>query len=107
MRGILIKRECLVNKSSFLIMPDVSEWNALCARCKSVYEKYGSTPIPTTLSDDPCQVFLETRVDENAGRFVVFILWLKKQHFLFGWYALIPKNHPQIFDKCLIQLSLL
>ena len=34
MRGILIKRECFVNKSSFLIMPDLSEWNALCKRCE-------------------------------------------------------------------------
>ena len=77
------------------------------ASIASVYNKYGSTPIPTTLSDDPCQVLLEMRVDENVGRFVVFILWLKKQPFLFGWYALIRKNHPQIVDKCLIRLSLL
>ena len=88
-------------------MPDVSEWNALCARCESVYEKYGSTPIPTTLSDDPCQVFLNTNADEHVGRFVVFILWLKKQPFSFGWYALIRKNHPDLFDNCLIRLSLL
>ena len=88
-------------------MPDVSEWNALCARCESVYEKYGSTPIPTTLSDDPCQVFLDRNVDEHVGRFVVFILWLKKQPFSFGWYALIRKNHSDLFDKCLIRLSLL
>ena len=56
MRGILIilmiKRVCFVNKSSFLIMPDLSEWNALCERCESVYDKYGSTPIPTILSED-------------------------------------------------------
>ena len=88
-------------------MPDVSEWNALCARCESVYEKFGSTPIPTTLSDDPCQVFLDMNVDEHVGRFVVFILWLKKQPFSFGWYALIRKNHSDLFDKCLIRLSLL
>ena len=88
-------------------MPDVNEWNALCARCESVYEKFGSTPIPTTLSDDPCQVFLDTHVDEHVGRFVVFILWLKKQPFSFGWYALIRKNHSDLFDKCLIRLSLL
>ena len=44
MRGILIKKECFVNKSSFFTnMPDVSEWNALCERCESVYDKYGST----------------------------------------------------------------
>ena len=88
-------------------MPDLSEWNALCARCESVYEKYGSTPIPTPLSDDPSQVFLQTGVDEHVRRFVVFILWLKKQPFSFVWYALVRKNHPDIFDRCLIQLSLL
>ena len=74
-------------------MPDLSERNALCARCESVYKKYGTTPIPTNLSDDPCQVFLETGVDENVGRFVVFISWLKKQPFSFGCYAFIRKNH--------------
>ena len=50
-------------------MPNLSEWNTLCERCESVYDVYGSTPIPNTLSDDPCQVFLETRVDENKNRF--------------------------------------
>ena len=78
-----------------------------CANVVRVYDKYGNTPIPTTLSDDPCQVFLETCVDDNVGRFVVFILWLKKQPFSFGWYALIRKNHPDLFDRCLIRLSLL
>ena len=88
-------------------MLDLSEWNALCVRCESVYEKYSSTPIPDTLSDNPCQVFLDTHVDGHVGRFVVFILWLKKQPFSFGWYNVIRKNHPELFDKCLIQLSLL
>ena len=44
-------------------MCDVSTWNALCARCGEVYEKYGSSPIPTTLSDNPHQVFLDIHVD--------------------------------------------
>ena len=88
-------------------MPDLSEWHALCEHCESVYDKYRTTPIPTTLSDDSCRVFLETGVDQNVGRFVVFILWLKKQPFSFGWYALIRKNHPDLFDRSLIRLSLL
>ena len=79
----------------------------LCERCESVCDKYGTTPIPTTLSEDPNQVFLETRVDDNVGRFMVFILLLKKQPFALGWYALIRKNHPDLFDRCLIRLSLL
>ena len=88
-------------------MPDLSEWNALCVRCERVYEKYRTAPILTTLSDDPCRVFLETRVKQNVGRFVVFILWLKKQPFSFGWYTLIRKNHAKLFNECLIQLSLM
>ena len=43
-------------------MPDLTEWNALCARCESVYDQYGHIPIPTFLSDDPCAVFLATDV---------------------------------------------
>lgn len=88
-------------------MPDVTEWNALCARCESVYDQYGSTPIPELLSDDPCAVFLDTHVEANVGRFVVFILWLKKQPFSFGWYALLRKNHSELFQTCLVRLSLL
>ena len=88
-------------------MCDVSTWNALCARCGEVYDKYGSFPIPTTLSDNPHQVFLSTHVEVNVGRFVAFILWLKQQPFAFGWYKCIRRNHPAVFEDCLIQLSFL
>ena len=88
-------------------MCDVSTWNALCERCEEVYEKHGSYPIPTTLSDNPHQVFLDTHVEVNVGRFVVFILWLKQQPFAFGWYELIRRNHPDVFEDCVIQLSFL
>ena len=88
-------------------MCDVSTWNALCARCGEVYEKYGSCPIPTTLSDNPHQVFLDTHVKVNVGRFVAFILWLKQQPFAFGWYKFIRRNHPAVFEECLVELSFL
>ena len=87
-------------------MPDLTEWNALCARCESVYDQYGHEPIPTFLSDDPCAVFAATDVTQNVGRFVVFILWLKKQPFSFGWYALLRKTYPDLFRECLVRLSL-
>ena len=79
-------------------MCDVTAWNALCKWCGEVYEKYGSCPIPTTLSDNPHQVFLDTHVEVNVGRFVAFA---------FGWYELICQNHPAVFEECLIQLSFL
>ena len=63
-------------------------------------------PFPPFFSDDPCKVFLETNVEKNSGRFVVFILWLKKQPFSFGWYALIRKNYSKFFEDCLVKLSL-
>ena len=88
-------------------MPDLTEWNALCARCESVYDQYGSEPIPAFLSDDPCAVFEATDVQQNVGRFVVFILWLKKQPFSFRWYVLLRKNHPDLFRDCLVRLSFL
>ena len=87
-------------------MPDLTEWNALCARCESVYDQYGGEPIPSFLSDDPWAVFLATDVKQNVGRFVVFILWLKKQPFSFGRYALLRKTHPDLFRDCLVRLSL-
>ena len=108
-RGIRVGlNRCVnLNKRSFFEMPDLTEWNALCARCESVYDQYGPEPIPTFLSDDPCAVFAATDVAQNVGRFVVFILWLKKQPFSFGWYALLRKTYPDLFQECLVRLSLL
>ena len=48
-------------------MPELTEWNALCARCESVYDQYGHEPIPTFLSDDPCAVFLATDVKQDSN----------------------------------------
>ena len=102
-----LNRVVIMNKDHFFAMPDLTEWNALCARCESVYDQYGSEPIPAFLSDDPCAVFEATDVKQNVGRFVVFILWLKKQPFSFGWYVLLRKNHPDLFRDCLVRLSFL
>ena len=90
-------------------MSGVNEWNALCLHCENVYERYGHgcPPIPTTLSDDPCQVFVDMHVEMNVGHFVAFILWLKLQPFAFGWYTLICRNHPELFRNSLCKLSFL
>ena len=50
----------------------MSAWNALCERCREVYENNtGLPPIPTTLSDDPHRVFPDTHVEVNVGLYIV------------------------------------
>ena len=73
MRGpILIKYVMHLSiKFIFMIMPDLSEWNALCVHCESVYDKYGSTPIPEFLSDDPCRVFFENSRGGKRDLYIV------------------------------------
>ena len=52
-------------------------WTTLCRRCERVYQRYreGYCIIPSEPADDTN----DTNVEENVMRFVVYILWLKRQ----------------------------
>ena len=61
-------------------MADRWSWMTLCRRCERVYHRYrgGSCEIPSEI-DNPLETFDDTNVEENVMRFVVYILWLKRQ----------------------------
>ena len=61
-------------------MSDHWSWMALCRKCERVYHRYGegSCEIPSEIAD-PLETFDDTNVEENVMRFVVYILWLKRQ----------------------------
>ena len=59
----------------------------LGCRCERVYHRYveGCDEIPTEPAD-PLETFDDTNVEENVMRFVVYILWLKRQSNSFEKY---------------------
>ena len=61
-------------------MSDRWSWITLCHRCERVYQRYGegSCEIPSEPAD-PLETFDDTNVEENVMRFVVYILWLKRE----------------------------
>ena len=81
---------------------------SLCERCELLYAKYEKKyPIPSLLGFDPEQVFLETHVEEDVWRFVVFILWLKRQPMPIAWYSIIRREHPELIRQAPCRLSTL
>ena len=61
-------------------MADRWSWMGLCRKCQRVYHRYGegSCEIPSEIAD-PLETFDDTNVEKNVMRFVVYILWLKRQ----------------------------
>ena len=83
-----------------------SAWYSLCERCEVLYAEYENKyPIPSLVGFDPEQVFLETHVEEDVWRFVVFILWLKPMSI--AWYSIIRREHPELIRQALCRLSTL
>ena len=58
-------------------MSDRWGWARLCCKCERVYALYGTNEIPTDI-DDCLEVFDATDISKNVMRFVVYILWLKR-----------------------------
>ena len=85
-----------------------SAWYSLCERCELLYAKYGEKyPIPSLIGQNPEQEFLDSHVEENVWRFVVFRLWLKRQPMPIGWYAIIKREHPELIRQSLCRLATL
>ena len=68
-------------------MSDRWGWMTLGRRCERVYRRYGegSGEIPLEPAD-PLETFDDTNVEESVMRFVVYILWLKRQSNSFEKY---------------------
>ena len=78
----------------------------LSRRCERVYHRYakeGSDEIPTE-PDDPLETFDDTNVEENVMRFVVYILWLKRQSNSFEKYLRVRDERWDLWRSCVSKL---
>ena len=83
-------------------------WSRLCERCEQIVNKYGKDIVlPTEPHNDPLEVFKDTDVHKNVFRFVVFILWLKRQPNLFEWFLTIRERYPDLWRHCLYRMATL
>lgn len=64
-----------------------------------------SNDIPKEVGTDPVAVFDETAVEENCGRFAVYILWLKQQPNSFEGFCRLLKERKSIIDKSHTKLN--
>jgi len=80
-------------------------WTTLCYKCASVYARYGQgEPIPYDLSDSPLEVFDYTDVEPNVMRFLVYILWLKRQPDSFKKYLEVREQRFELWRQCVYKL---
>ena len=86
-------------------MNDRRCWTALCSKCTDVYERYGrGEPIPNYFSESPLDVFDFTNVEPNVMRFVVYILWLKRQPDSFKKYLEVREQRLELWRQCVYRL---
>ena len=86
-------------------MSDRWSWMTLSRRCERVYHRYGegSGEIPTEPAD-PLETFDDTNVEENVMRFVVYILWLKRQSNSFEKYLRVRDERWDLWRSCVYKL---
>ena len=86
-------------------MADRLSWFTLCSKCTRVYARYGDdTPIPDYTCDSPLEVLNETNVSVNVMRFVVYILWLKRQPDSFKKYLDVREQRFELWRECVYKL---
>ena len=84
-------------------MSDGRSWTRLCCKCERAYARYGTDEIPTDI-DDPLEVFDATDVSKNVMRFVVYILWLKRQPNSFEEYLCVRELRFDQWRDCVYKL---
>ena len=83
-------------------------WSRLCERCEQIVNKYGNDIVlPTEPHNDPLEVLKDTEIHKNVFRFVVFILWLKRQPNSFEWFLTIRERYPDLWRQCLYRMATL
>ena len=78
-------------------------WARLCCKCERVYALYGTNEIPTDI-DDCLEVFDATDIGKNVMRFVVYILWLKRQPNSLKEYLRVRELHFDLWRDCAYKL---
>ena len=81
-------------------MSDRWSWIRLCYKCERVYARYGTDAIRRDI-DDPLEVFDATDVSKNVMRFVVYILWLKRQPNSFEEHLRVRERRFDLWRDCL------
>ena len=84
-------------------MSDRWSWVRLCSKCERVFAAYGEGDIPSS-EFDPLEVFDETNVEKNVMRFVVYIMWLKRQPDSFEKYLRVRDSRYELWRICVHKL---
>lgn len=83
-------------------------WHALCRRCHALLDRQPALlravhALPT--DEDPWHVFRATEVDKNAGRFIVFLVWLSRRSDAYRHYRRLILHHPDSCVPSLLRLA--
>lgn len=65
--------------------------------CECFYQKHEGerVPIPDFSEElNPLEVFEETHVEVNFGRWAAFVMWLQQHPTPWRWFRIIQKTHP-------------
>lgn len=82
-------------------------WNRLCCKCERLVDKYGGKDEIPLDPDDPLEVFDDTNVENNVMRFVVYILWLKRQPDSFEKYLRVSQSRFDLWRSSVYKVWLL
>jgi len=86
-------------------MADESGWKALCAKCDQIYKRYGEgREIPSDPGNGPLVEFDGVRVKDHVFRFVIYILWFKKQPDSLQKYRTVRAERYDLFKESIYQL---
>ena len=83
-------------------------WVALGEKCERLWgrtELYLDVHPPASAEVE--EVFEETDMSGNWGRFVAFIMWLKRRPRAFEWYVTLRRQHPETWTQGLCRLAVL
>jgi len=83
---------------------DLVQWKSHQYLCERLYEQQEGEriPIPPYFEDEkPLTVFIDTHVQVNLYRWVVFVLWLKSYPNAWTWFRIIQKTHPSSIPSLL------
>ena len=83
-------------------------WVALGEKCERLWARaeLSLDELPPA-SAEVEDVFEETDVSGNWGRFVAFIMWLKRRPRAFEWYVALRRQHPETWTQGLCRLAVL
>ena len=90
-------------------------WEALGRVCQLKSERITSIHVPTLVNnmdtvnnyEDVRGVMLESIIDANGGRVVVFILWLRRHPQAYRLWCRLVQDFPQVWTRALCQLAIL